>query len=58
MAMDTMNMWIEVTRTSLEQTITGVDCLIVNDEEVKQCWTDEPNLVRQARAVHEMARAW
>src|SRR3954465_2137413 len=35
-AMDTMNMWIEVTRESLEQTIAAVDCLIVNDEEVKQ----------------------
>ena len=35
------------------QTIAGVDCLIVNDEEVKQL-TDEPNLVRAARAVHEM----
>src|ERR687884_460818 len=27
-AMDTMNMWIEVTRPSLERTIAGVDCLI------------------------------
>ena len=52
-AMDTMNMWIEVTRPQLEETIAGVDCLIVNDEEVKQL-TDEPNLVRAARAVHEM----
>jgi sugar/nucleoside kinase (ribokinase family) len=52
-AMDTMNMWIEVTRPELEKTIAGVDCLIVNDEEVKQL-TDEPNLVRAARAVHAM----
>jgi sugar/nucleoside kinase (ribokinase family) len=52
-AMDTMNMWIEVTRPQLLETISGVDCLIVNDEEVKQL-TDEPNLVRAARAVHEM----
>ena len=52
-AMDTMNMWIEVTRPQLLETIAGVDCLIVNDEEVKQL-TDEPNLVRAARAVHEM----
>ena len=52
-AMDTMNMWIEVTRESLMKTIAGVDCLIVNDEEVKQL-TDEPNLVRAARAVHTM----
>jgi sugar/nucleoside kinase (ribokinase family) len=52
-AMDTMNMWIEVTRPQLLETIAGVDCLIVNDEELKQL-TDEPNLVRAARAVHEM----
>jgi sugar/nucleoside kinase (ribokinase family) len=52
-AMDTMNFWIESTRGLLEETIAGVDCLIVNDEEVKQL-TDEPNLVRAARAVHEM----
>jgi sugar/nucleoside kinase (ribokinase family) len=52
-AMDTMNLWIDITRDSLERTIAGVDCLIVNDEEVKQL-TDEPNLVRAARAVHEM----
>src|SRR4029453_7724384 len=41
-AMDTMNMWIEVSRPSLEATIAGADCLIVNDEELKQL-TDEPN---------------
>ena len=40
-------------RARSRQTIAGVDCLIVNDEEVKQL-TDEPNLVRAARAVHEM----
>jgi len=50
-----MNMWIEVTRPQ-----RGDDrrrrLLIVNDEELKQL-TDEPNLVRAARAVHAMARA-
>jgi sugar/nucleoside kinase (ribokinase family) len=52
-AMDTMNFWIESTRGQLLETIAGVDCLIVNDEEVKQL-TDEPNLVRAARAIHEI----
>jgi sugar/nucleoside kinase (ribokinase family) len=52
-ALDTMNMWIEVARTSLRRTIALVDCLIVNDGELKQL-TDEPNLVRAARAVLEM----
>jgi cytidine kinase len=52
-AMDTMNFWIESAYPSLVKTIEGVDCLIVNDEELKQL-TDEPNLVRAARAVHAM----
>jgi sugar/nucleoside kinase (ribokinase family) len=52
-ALDTMNMWIEVARSSLRRTIALVDCLIVNDGELKQL-TDEPNLVRAARAVLEM----
>ena len=49
-AMDTMNFWIESTRGPLEETIAAVDCLIVNDEEVKQL-TDEPNLVKAANAL-------
>ena len=52
-ALDTMNMWIEVARSSLLRTISLVDCLIVNDGELKQL-TDEPNLVRAARAVLDM----
>src|SRR3954451_15876255 len=52
-ALDTMNMWIDVARSSLLRTIGMVDCLIVNDGELKQL-TDEPNLVRAARAVLEM----
>jgi cytidine kinase len=52
-ALDTMNMWIEVARNSLRRTIRLVDCLIVNDGELKQL-TDEPNLVRAARAVLDM----
>ena len=46
-----MNLWIDIARESLLKTIATVDCLIVNDGEVKQL-TDEPNLVRAARAVH------
>jgi sugar/nucleoside kinase (ribokinase family) len=52
-ALDTMNLWIDIARDSLVETIRGVDCLIVNDSEVKQL-TDEPNLVRAARAVIEL----
>jgi sugar/nucleoside kinase (ribokinase family) len=52
-ALDTMNMWIEVARSSLRRTIGLVDCLIVNDGELKQL-TDEPNHVRAAQAVLNM----
>jgi cytidine kinase len=49
-ALDTMNLWIDIARDSLLRTIKRVDCLIVNDAEIKQL-VDEPNLVRAARAV-------
>jgi sugar/nucleoside kinase (ribokinase family) len=52
-ALDTMNMWIDVARSSLLRTIGMVDCVVVNDGELKQL-TDEPNLVRAARAVLEL----
>jgi sugar/nucleoside kinase (ribokinase family) len=52
-ALDTMNLWIDIARESLLRTIGTVDCLIVNDSEVKDL-TDEPNLVRAARAVMEL----
>ena len=52
-AMDSMNLWIDIARESLLRTIATVDCLIVNDSEVKDL-TDEPNLVRAARAVMEL----
>jgi sugar/nucleoside kinase (ribokinase family) len=52
-ALDTMNLWIDIAHESLVRTIGMVDCLIVNDGELKQL-TDEPNLVRAARAVLEL----
>ena len=52
-AMDSMNLWIDIARDSLVKTISTVDCLIVNDGEVKQL-TDEPNLVRAARKILEL----
>ncbi|HWT24593.1 MAG TPA: PfkB family carbohydrate kinase [Solirubrobacteraceae bacterium] len=47
-AMDSMNLWIDIAHESLVKTIRLVDCLILNDGELKQL-TDEPNLVRAAR---------
>ena len=52
-ALDTMDLWIDITRDSLLQAIASVDCLIVNDGEIKTL-TDEPNLVRAANRVLEM----
>jgi sugar/nucleoside kinase (ribokinase family) len=52
-ALDTMNLWIDIAHDSLMRTIRGVDCLIVNDSEIKDL-VDEPNLVRAARAVLEL----
>jgi len=52
-AMDSMNLWIDIAHDSLVRTIGLVDCLIVNDSEIKQL-TDEPNLVRAAQAALTM----
>src|SRR5215212_2512753 len=43
-AMDSMNLWIDIAHEALLQTISLVDCLVLNDSELKQL-TDEPNLV-------------
>lgn len=52
-ALDSMNLWIDSARDSLIETIRGVDCLMLNDAELRQL-TQEPNFVRAASAV----RAW
>jgi len=49
-ALDSMNLWIETAKESLLAAIGEVDCLIVNDAEIRQL-TGEPNLARAARAV-------
>jgi sugar/nucleoside kinase (ribokinase family) len=52
-ALDSMNLWIDIAHESLLRTIAMVDCVILNDGEVRQL-TDEPNLVRAANKVLEM----
>jgi sugar/nucleoside kinase (ribokinase family) len=47
-AMDSMNLWIDIARESLVATIKGVDCLILNDEELEQL-TGAPTTVRAAQ---------
>jgi sugar/nucleoside kinase (ribokinase family) len=52
-AMDSMNLWIEIARDSLVQTIAAVDCVILNDAELRQL-TAKPNLISAAREVLAM----
>jgi len=49
-ALDTMNLWIDTTRESLQKTIAVVDLLIVNDAEARQI-AEEPNLIKAARKI-------
>jgi len=49
-ALDSMNLWIETAKDSLLAAVAEVDCLVVNDAEIRQL-TGEPNLARAARAV-------
>jgi sugar/nucleoside kinase (ribokinase family) len=49
-ALDTMNLWIDIAHEDLVRAIALVDCLIINDGEIKQL-TDEPSLVRAAEKV-------
>ena len=51
--LDSMNLWIETTRDALVGAIRGVDCLLLNDAELRML-TEEPNLARAARAAMEM----
>jgi sugar/nucleoside kinase (ribokinase family) len=48
--LDSMNFWIESARGSLERTIGAVDCVVLNDQEVRM-FTDEPNLLLAARKI-------
>jgi sugar/nucleoside kinase (ribokinase family) len=51
-ALDSMNLWIETARDSLIEAISQVDCLLLNDAELRQL-TQEPNLIRAARKIRE-----
>ncbi len=49
-ALDSMNLWIDIARDALVDAIESVDCLILNDAELRQL-TGKPNLVAAAREV-------
>jgi len=52
-ALDSMNLWIDIARDKLIEVIARVDCLILNDAELRQL-TRKPSLVGAARE----ARSW
>jgi sugar/nucleoside kinase (ribokinase family) len=51
--LDSMNLWIDTAKDSLLAAIAEVECVILNDAEIRQL-TGEPNLARAARAVMHM----
>ena len=52
-ALDSMNLWIDIAREELMAIIARVDCLVLNDEELRQL-TEKPNLISAAHAVLDM----
>jgi sugar/nucleoside kinase (ribokinase family) len=53
-ALDSMNLWIDIARDSLVRAIENVDCVILNDAELRQL-TGKPNLVSAAQEVFSWA---
>ena len=51
--LDSMNLWIDTARDSLVAAIGEIDCLLLNDAELRML-TSEPNLVHAARATMAM----
>lgn len=49
-ALDSMNLWIDIARDSLIETISLVNAVFMNDAEIRQL-TEESNLVKAARKV-------
>jgi sugar/nucleoside kinase (ribokinase family) len=49
-ALDSMDLWIDIARDSLVAAIESVDCVILNDAELRQL-TGRPNLLSAAREV-------
>jgi sugar/nucleoside kinase (ribokinase family) len=52
-ALDSMNLWINTTRDSLWAAIGEVDCVLLNDSEIRML-TEESNLSRAARKVMDL----
>ncbi len=52
-ALDSMNLWIDTARDSLVAAIGEVECLLLNDAELRML-TEQPNLVHAARATMDL----
>jgi cytidine kinase len=52
-ALDSMNFWLDSARDELKGAISEVDCLMLNDAELREL-TGEPNLARAARAAMDL----
>ncbi len=52
-ALDTMNLWIQITPQELKRVLRRVDAIIINDSEVKLL-TDHSNVVAGAKAVMDL----
>jgi sugar/nucleoside kinase (ribokinase family) len=51
--LDSMNLWIDTARDSLVAAVGEVDCVLLNDAEIRML-TGQPNLARAARELMEM----
>lgn len=52
-ALDSMNLWIETERDALIKTIETVDCVLLNDAEIRQL-TGKANLIQAAREIRAL----
>lgn len=51
--LDSMNLWIDTARDALQAAITEVDCVLLNDAEIRML-TEEPNLIVAARKLIDL----
>jgi sugar/nucleoside kinase (ribokinase family) len=52
-ALDTMNLWIDIKRDELAKAFSEVDLVVINEAEVRQ-FTKQANLVKGARSILEL----
>jgi sugar/nucleoside kinase (ribokinase family) len=50
-AVDTMDLWLNIARQELESLLKEVDCLVLNDSEARQLM-EEDNVVKAVQAMH------